>query len=326
MNPLRFLLAVVRAIQAIVNNLFGSPAAAEATVAFADEAARWRRRQHQAYRRSLREQRKGCRHGRQTRCSARSRRRRTERPLVRRPIACAPEQKRLTVEARQIPGSREWEVVQRGRQSALLRAPSALAAEQRAAELLESRSGGIVLVANSTGKIVFALQVIPGWRWPLGADYLPESQPPQVNRRRYRVTAGAAPKCDGERIAAVLKAVEPASTRTSCPSGPARAASEALPGYELRKGRAADEWVLVRRDSGTQLLAAQGKQRMIGRSTALLRGTGGGSVRVLNDAGEAESIVEVRPAGPPLGGYMVSQMSVKAAQRAHPEKTAQSAS
>lgn len=308
MKPLKFLLALVRVIHAMLVNFFGSRPETELNADSAEAAARWRRREHNAYRRSRRQQRKRCRHGRQTRCSARSRRRRTERRLVRRPIESAPQQRRMAVEARPIPGSREWEVVQRGRQSALLRAPSALAAEQRAAELLESRSGGIVLVANSTGKIVFALQVIPGWRWPLGADYLPDSRPPEFNRCRYRVPA--APRSEGERIAAAVQSVSSPSRRPSCTSGSAPRTTEEPPGYQLRKGGPLNEWVLVRGDSGTHLLASHSRQRLIGKSTALLRGTGGGSVLVMDETGKPESTISVRPAGPPLGGFMVSETPV----------------
>lgn len=337
MNPLRFLLAVVRAIQAIVNNLFGSEESEGVTAdSVAEAAARWRHRQHQAYRRSQRERRKGCRHGRQTRCSARSRRRRTERPRVRRPAV----PKRMVVEVRRIAGSTGWEAVRSGSKSQLLTAPSALAAEQRAAELLESRGGGVVLSIDSTGKPVFGLQVIPGWRWPLGAAYLRNPGSLWISERVLRngqVAPGGAAKrrpaspqsgklaagleldlslsvkSEDEMRAAVLVAADSAGRPRSRPRRPVTAPAPPGPSqmYELRQRGDQGEWVLVRKGSTSQLLAADGKQRAIGRATALLRGTGGGVIRVLNAAGGVESAISVRPAGPPLGGFTVSETPVK---------------
>lgn len=154
----------------------------------------------------------------------------------------------------------------------------------------------MLLFLNSTGKVVYGLQVTRNCCWLLGAAYLPEAGPQWISGREMR-NGMPAP------VRRAHGAAQPRSGSKEKTSG--------TPIYELRHDRAADRWVLTRGGSGAQLAAARCRQQLIGRSTALLRGTGGGLIWLLNEAGKIESTVDVRPAGPPLGGFMVSETPVE---------------
>jgi hypothetical protein len=189
MNPLSLLLALVRAIYSIAANLLTrrprvepipEPAPNLAFDSAGSVAARRRRREYNACRRARRARRRCCRHGRPTRCGPRSRCRRIERPVLRRPASCSSAARRqVTLVVRRSKVGFGWEVRRKGSKRTLLTARSALAAMARATELLEEeKGGGNLLVCNSTGRVIYGVGVCRGWCRLLTAEYLPAGTHP----------------------------------------------------------------------------------------------------------------------------------------------------